>query len=356
MVVSRKSVSELQGSAKEGLNYVRKRGLQAGCAVATSLVFLFNSAIPAMAAEQSQQNISSNISFVQQYHKDSAYVPYNENWGPKDAYYEYSIDMALGSGRAGKIVGVVNKKNVNGQMLTAIYNCLGKSVVENSSYDWITFQIKDTESAPNGKENNPSIGPLKVGVIDTKSFAFAPNGISSYEPLTAAIAYLPVTVFMAPEGQQWISEEAYRSYAEQHKVIYECNDGTLVFSYQDFKDYERTHRPKKPAEYPLPPEGLSYLVLSSDGTIWRDQTILEEYLHWQIDANYRMQNGVYVGAYGAATSFEEYVRIYNNLYLVKHGLSSEEQFYGAHGFLYMNAEKAKQSLETLENFQKVKKQ
>ena len=99
---------------------------------------------------------------------------------------------------------------------------------------------------------------------------------------------------------------------------------------------------------------IGYLEALPDGSIWKDQTMLEEYLKWRENKNYGVKDGVFFGSYGIASSFEDYVRLYNISYYVTTGLRREEQFYGAHGFLYASREQAHLSIDKLNGYQKVK--
>ncbi len=175
-------------------------------------------------------------------------------------------------------------------------------------------------------------------------------------------AFVPSSTFLSPDGQRWISEKNYIEYVSGMRIVYQCSDGTVAHSYQEFKDWEceLAYHPHNPI-YPTYPEcnstlsSIGYLELVTDGTIWRSQAMLEEYIHWQQDKTSGMENGVYVGNYGTASSFVEYSSLYNAAYYSNAGLKRDEQFYGAYGLLYSNAEQAQKSIDKLNSFQKVKK-
>ena len=269
-----------------------------------------------------------------------AYVPYNQLWGNKEAIHKISIRVANNG------LGIVNKKDANPELLKEIYQCLGEAKVENSKYDIITFRLwKDNSNIP---------------TIDRTSFAFYKKNISLLRPFTCMDAYLPVTVFMAPDGQQWVDERNYIVYASNQNAVYQCSDGTLANSYDKFKDWEceLAYHPRNPlcptySDSQETLETIGYLECS-DGTIWRDSTLLGEYLEWKENKNYGMKDGLYVGMYGTCSSFEDYARFYNAAYYVNAGLSRGSQFCGAYGFLYSTEESAFISIDKLNGYQKVK--
>ncbi len=321
MRVNRKVVSKLHRTTKNASQNFSKKAVQIVAGTTLILSLTVGMTEPA---------------FAQQY-PNYAYVPYNQNWGNKEAVHKLSIQITNTG------TGIVKKEEASRELLAAIYDCLGENKVEDSKYSVISFQLV----------YNQYLEPI----IDTSSFAFYKKKIVGLSKLDA---YLPVKVFMAPDGQQWVDERNYRIYALAKNIVYQCSDGTLAHSYQEFKDWEceLAYRPSKP-NYPVYPEckktlmEIGYLE-ATDGSIWKNQTILEEYLNWQENKNYGVKDGVYFGAYGIASSFEEYVRLYNISYYVTSGLSREEQFYGAHGFLYVSREKAYLSIDKLNGYQKIK--
>lgn len=278
--------------------------------------------------------------FSRQY-PDYAYVPYNKNWGNRETVQKLSVHL-LPSGH-----GIFSKENAGQKLLEALYHSLGESKVKNSKYSNITFSFLSKN------------GEL---FIDTNTFSFFKKKNISLESLEEITVSLPVTVFLSLDGQNWVNEKSYMEYAMGMRITYQCSDDTVAHSYQEFKDWEceLAYRPHNPI-YPTYEEcentlsSIGYLELSADGTIWRSQTILEEYVHWQQDENYGMEDGVYVGRYGTASNFIEYTSLYNVAYYSNAGLKRTEQFYGAHGFLYATSEKALESIDKLNSFQKVKK-
>ncbi len=161
--------------------------------------------------------------------------------------------------------------------------------------------------------------------------------------------------FTAPDGQSWADESHYQAYAAFMNIVYECSDGSLANSYLEFKDWERmlAYHPNEPVckTYAGNEKNLSelyHLEHSVDGTIWRDETLLEEFLQWKKN---HAQMGVYTGHYGIASNFPEYAKIYNAAYFVNQGLMRPCQFVGAYGFFYSTPEQAKHSLEMKDTFQ-----
>lgn len=270
-----------------------------------------------------------------------AYVPYNRSWGCVETIHEVPIKL-MNNG-----LGVICKEKANPELLTAIYRCLGEGKVKNSKYSIIVFRVESREG---------------MYFIDETSFSFYKKKLSILTPLKETVAQLPVTLFMAPEGQQWVAERNYIQYADNMRTVYQCSDGSVAHSYQEFKDWEcelayHPHAPVYP-KYPECQETLSsieYQESSEDGTIWRSQEMLEEYLSWKKDKNNGMKDGVYVGRYGMASNFIEYASIHNAAYYSNLGLDRQEQFYGAYNFLYSSSNQAMKSIDKLNSFQKVKK-
>lgn len=270
-----------------------------------------------------------------------AYVPYNRKWGNMEVNHRVSIELTSGG------FGVVSKENASPELLNAIYKCLGESKVKSSKYDTVTFQLE---------YKNGEI------VIDRTSFAFYKKKKSSLGDLETVSVSLPVTIFMSPDGQRWVNEKSYADYASNMRIVYQCSDDTIAHSYQGFKDWEceLAYHPNNPvyltySECDSSLSSIGYLELESDGTIWRSQAMLEEYIHWQQNPEYGMNDGIYVGSYGTANNFVDYSSLYNVAYYANAGLKREEQFYGAYGFLYSNSEQALKSIDKLNSFQKVKK-
>lgn len=321
MQVNKKVISKLQGKASNALQNFGKKAVVLTASGALTLSLLFGMAMPVMAA-------------------DYAYVPYNSAWGNQEVNHEIEVRVSS-SGLA-----VVDKDDASQELKEAIYECLGEKRVKNSKYDLITFRL--IYAYPNA-----------TPVIDKNSFEIYKKKLSTLRPFTRTKATLAVTVFMSPEGQLWIDEQNYMDYAKENSIIYQCSDGTLAHSYEEYRDWEAelAYRPNHP-NYPSYPNCQStlaevgYTELGSNGTVWRDKVMLEEYLTWREFPNARMKDGVYVGVYGTAASFEEYAKIYNVGYFVSAGVKRSELYYGAYGFLYSSPEYAIASIEALNSYQK----
>ena len=321
MKINKQGLGNLPETKKRTLQNFGKKAVTLTASSALALSLLLAPATPVMA-------------------KDYAYVPYNAEWGNKEVDHEIEIRISASG------LGVVDKEEANAELLEAIYDCLGKKKVQNSKYNLITFKL--VYAYPNA---TPS--------IDKNSFEFYRKRLSSLRPFTRAKATLRVNVFMSPEGQIWVDEDTYRDYADDNLIIYQCSDGTLAHSYEEYRDWEAelAYHPHGP-NYPFYPEcaktlaEVGYTELGSNGTVWRDQAMLEEYLTWREFPTARMKDGLYMGNLGTAISFEEYARIYNAGYFVGSGVKKSELYYGAYGFLYSSPEKAMASMDALNSYQK----
>ncbi len=332
MRVNRKGIENLRQETSIRIQNFSKKAVPLTFAAILTLGSFIGVPIEAKAAEVPQEAIT--VSY--------AYVPYNPNWGNQEANHLEKVRV----GKNG--VCVVDKEDASKELLAAIYDCIGEKRVQDSRYDLITFRLIYEEG-----EDTP--------IIDRDSFAIYKKRLSTLRPFHKVDAYLKVKIFMSPEGQQWVDEKNYSEYASGQWMVYQCSDGSLAHSYEEYKAIERelAYRPHHP-NYPTYPEctstleDIGYLELGSDGTVWRDQTMLEEYLAWRQDPTVRMKDGVYYGVYGTAINFETYASIYNAGYFINAGLRRQEQFYGAHGFLYSSAEKAALSIDLQNGYQKVK--
>lgn len=322
MRMNKKSILKLQGKKPQIRNFSKKAlKITAGTALIISLTVGMTEPV-----------------FAQSY-PNYAYVPYNQDWGSKEENHEISIFVTENN------IGVVRKSMASKELLSAIVDFFGEDKVANSKYDIIIFEM-----------DNKNEGLT----INKSTFSFYKKKMSTLGLLKKIKCYLPVKVFMAPDNQQWIDEKSYIAYVSDKKIIYQCSDGSLAHSYQEYKDWEceMAYHPNKPI-YPAYSEcnkslsEMDYLE-SSDGTIWKDQAILDEYLNWKQNRNFGIKDGIYFGTYGVVSSFEDYVRLYNVSYYVNEGLKREEQFYGVNGFLYSNREKALLSIDKMNGYQKKK--
>ncbi len=333
--VNRRALFNLKGRASQSLQNFAHTAVKVLPAIGLSVLCLGPITTPVLAA---------NVEPVSQaYYADYAFVPYNENWGNQEVYYLFEVKTTKNG------LGVLDKNHVDSKILEAVYRTLGEDKVKRSRYNMITYDLKEEEG-------------LEYPIIDVSSFEFYKKSSSTLSPLKKANVYLPVTIFISPDNQHWVNEASYAEYAKEARNVYECSDGSLVFSYQAFKNRERelAYHPGKPDMTPTPTTNrplsrFIYTELGSDGTIWKNQTLLEEYLHWRQDHNYGVKDGVYVGVYGTAANFEEYMKIYNVSYFISEGLKRSEQYYGAYGFLYSSASKAQASIEALNSYQKTLK-
>lgn len=307
MKINRKSVSNLEKKQNKKLNNVSNQRLRLVTERGTIIAFSYDVLDPYLLAED---------------FPTYAYIPYNKNWGIKEEIHKIKV-MIRKDG-----LGIAK----NGSFSPELFDAIQKKLGNISSTSEVTFHFH-----PDGM------------MIDVNSFEIVKD---KTEEGTPKMAELSVPIFISPEGQKWAQEINYREYADSQEAVYECSDGSFVSSYQQFRDWEKElayhlENPE-PLSYQESQKTLSsigYLEFSNDGTIWRNQILLGEYLHWLEDKDYGFKDGFYVGFYGICSSFEEYVRINNSAYFVNEGLRREEQFLGANGFLYSSSRKAHQSLE-----------
>lgn len=243
-----------------------------------------------------------------------SYVKYNPNWGNKESAHLLNISVTKNN------LGVAKMSDAPKELLAAIYECLGENKVKNSNHKYVTFDIVYE------KENDSYI-------IDRKSFKFYSKNNSNFGNLTDRNVFLPIIIFDSPEGPRWINEQNYIEYLKDKNVVYQCSDGSLVSSYFSFKD--REIELSKPKNYSSLSsiyskskslDNIDLLEACSDGTIWSDGILLNEYLSWRRDNSSNYRNGIYCGSYGQFTSFEEYMNYYNVAYFASKGLSPNEQY------------------------------
>ena len=168
------------------------------------------------------------------------------------------------------------------------------------------------------------------------------------------------TPFVAPENQIWIEESYYEEYARDISAIYECSDGTLTRSYAEFKSWEKelSIRPNNPNYDVLPNDvsisDIEHYEVASDGTLWRDASLLQEYLGWRKNPSYNYVNGYYCGVYGVANSFLEYAKIHNASYFILQGLRRAEQFIDPiNNFLFVSQSRVDEYVKSIKSFQKI---
>lgn len=338
--VNNSAISNLQGNSSSTVKKNSNLGKNL-IAIGLTAMLVVGTATPAVAHSRDYCNDNR---YGHVHNNDCgyySYVPYNPNWGIRDATYLVCVSVTRNNS-----IGVVKVSEAPSELLRAIYNCIGEKKVTNSDYKYVTFNI-------NYEKSNDSY------VIDINSFEIYKRNISNLGTLKNKDIFLPAKIFMSPEGQQWVDEANYITYVNDKVIVYECSNGSLVNSYDQFKtkENELAKKPNKPSTPNNQNQNISlnqiaYYELESDGTIWKDTIILEEYLSWKSDKNYNYKNGAYNGAYGTATTFVEYAKCYNLPYFINSGLKYSEQYYGANGFLYGSSEQANKSLET--GYQKIK--
>jgi hypothetical protein len=334
---NKEAISKLQGNSSTSI----KNKSNLGKKLATiGLVALLSANIvtPALAHTNNYNDYYAGHNHYDGCGHYYSYVAYNKNWGIKDSTYAVTVSANRNN------VGVVKKTAASSELLTAINNCLGTKKVNDSVYQYITFNIVYV------KENDSY-------EIDINSFDFYKRNISNLGNLSNKSVFLPCKVFMSPEGQQWVDEANYIEYVKDKIIMYECSDGTLVNSYNSFKNWERElaknpNNPTIPTNQNVALSQIVHYELDSDGTIWKDMAILEEYIAWKYDNNHNFKDGVYTGVNGTAKSFKEYAKKFNTPYFINSGLKKTEQYYGLNDFLFATEEQANKSFEI--GYQKVK--
>lgn len=338
--VNKEAIKKLQGNSSSN---VKKNSNSKKNLVAIGLTIILATGIATPVAAHSRDYCNDNrYGHVHNYDCGYySYVPYNPNWGIKDATYLVNVSVTNGNN-----TGVVKVADASNELQKAIYNCLGEKTVKDSGYKYITFSIKYEKS-------NDSY------VIDINSFKIYKKNLSNLGSLKNKDIFLPAKIFMSPEGQQWVDEANYIAYVQDKVIVYECSNGTLVNSYDQFKNREKEiarnqNRPNNQNDknQNVFLDQIAYCWVESDGTIWRDMDITNEYIAWKNDKNYNYKDGIYYGVYGTASSFIEYAKCYNVSYFINSGLKYSEQYYGANGFLYETAAEANKSLD--KGYQKTK--
>ena len=272
----------------------------------------------------------------------TAFIPYNKSWG---------VGTILGT-VAARISPdqkcVLELSKIKSNVKESIVKCVGVENLEHSTAKYITFDVTYSEG-------------YECYIIDNDSFQLYYGDINQFEPLQNITVFLEIKKFISPEGQPWVSESNYEEYAIGISANYECSDGTIVRNYQDFKVWEKelALRPNCPNYDVLPYqtslEDIEHIVVSSDGTIWRDGTMVSEYLAWRRDPNHNYREGYYWGAYGVSNSFKEYAKLYNTTYFALKGLKRSEQHFDAtYSFLFTSQEMADKYIDRLKSFQKRK--
>lgn len=349
--VNEAAVKNLNGDALSSLKKHGKSGVKVatiGLAVALSVT----TAAPAFAySPGNNPSHYHNYSSVNQTYETglidySNYdiINYNPNWGVQ--YADHSLNVNVNRNN----VGVIRVSEAPSDLKRAIYERLGETNVNNSRHQYVTFDV-----APNRAND--------TYWIDLNSFAFYTGNISNLGNLYIRTVVLRSKIFVSPENQTWVDEQNYKDYIKDKRVIFECSDGILVNSYDSFVEWESelarraNNENSTVIEDPNQNKQLSeiaHIVYASDGTIWQNQTLMNEYTRWCADKNYNYRDGVYYGVYGNFVSFEDYMKYYNIGYFINSGLKVSEQHYGAYGMLYATAAQARASFEKLPGYQKVK--
>ena len=268
-----------------------------------------------------------------------AFIPYNKKWGNNKIYGSVSAFV----NKQGK--GYIKLKNSFGYISRAVVKAIGAEKFDDN-YDFVTFSVRPQEG------NN-------WNVIDQATFQLSNNhtGLSDCQEQTV---FIEITTFVAPENQIWIEESYYEEYARDISAIYECSDGTLTRSYAEFKSWEKelSIRPNNPNYDVLPNDvsisDIEHYEVASDGTLWRDASLLQEYLGWRKNPSYNYVNGYYCGVYGVANSFLEYAKIHNASYFILQGLRRAEQFIDPiNNFLFVSQSRVDEYVKSIKSFQKI---
>lgn len=281
-------------------------------------------------------NSNENMPFY-----DYAFVPYNKKWGSSQILVSVPVMISL------EQKCIVNFTETVEALKKVIYSRLNQMPCSTKKTSYMSFDIKYSEIHG-------------CYVIDQDSFRPYYGEIEQLHQLPTSDVSLETPVFISPNGQPWIDEMKYKEYAETNKyVIYECSDGSLTKSYEDFKTWEKelALRPNNPNFSVLPYgttlEDIDHYEVASDGTIWRNATILQEYLAWRKDHNHNYKDGYYCGHYGMANSFREYAQRFNASYFIVKDLRREEQYLDpTYSFLFSSQAAADEYVKRLKSFQK----
>ena len=270
------------------------------------------------------------------------FIPYNKRWGK--TVVTGCVPSAVSEN--GKSITSLNV--ATSYLRQAVIASLGNSVLTCSNVKYITFDTEYSEE-------------YGCDIIDQTSFQIFNGHPQQLGKLKTTNSYLELDRFISPEEQTWVSEEAYISYAADGNFIYECSDGTLTTSYDVFKTWETelTRNPNSPdySVFPAstPLEDVDYVTATTDGTIWRDANLLNEYLAWRRNHNHNYENGYYCGTYGIANSFAEYMKINNGSYFAQLGVRRSEQHMDMNlGLLFATKDAQLKYKSTSKQVQKVK--
>lgn len=273
---------------------------------------------------------------------DVVFVPYNKKWGKS------TITGCVPAAVSENGKGITSFDVTTSYLKQAVIDCLGATVLIRSSAKYITFDIQYSEE-------------YGCDVIDKTSFQIFNGYPQQLGSLKSTNVFLEIDNFIAPDDQMWVSEDAYARYAEAQNFIYECSDGTLTSSYADFKKWEMelTMNPNNPNYSVLPYttslSEVEHIETITDGTVWKDANMLNEYLAWKRDKNHNYKDGYYCGFYGIANSFAEYLKIYNASYFTQLGVKRSEQHMDINrGLMFATKEAQLRYKSTLKQVQKVK--
>lgn len=332
--VNSNAISKLQGNSSSFVKHnssiknsiTKVRGLSAALAV----LVMVSTPLQASAHPHYQDNNRSSYTHQHNRNCDNySYVPYNPDWGVKEATYVLTVSVNRNN------TGIVKISDAQQVVLDAIYDCIGKRKVVNTEYDYVIFDVNYIEESDSY-------------FIDPESFRFYKKDIRNLGRLHNKEVHIKGDLFMSPEGQQWVDEHNYMEYVEDKHITYQCSDGTHKYSYIDFKDreiflgnYHSTNTEQKKSIMEI-----SHIEREKDGTIWRNETLLKEYINWLKDPSYNYIDGCYYGTYGTYISFEAYMTDNNIKYFQDQGLKRSEQFINDEGFLIFISEEMKELYES----------
>lgn len=295
-----------------------------------SLTQSHNQVLSSIFSKQDESTLNSTFAFI----------PYNKKWG---------VSQILGSVPA-KISSeqkcVIVFEEATSYLTAAICKCVGKEANKKKKAKYVTFDVKYSE------KNN-------CYIIEKDSFQMYYGNINQLGALHDCGVFLEIDTYISPDGQVWASEDKYEEYASTITAIYEGSDGTLTQNYTDFKTWEQelVLRPNNPngnvLPYTISLKDIEHYEVASDGTIWKDVTLLQEYLAWRNDHNHNYEDGYYCGIYGVANSFKEYVHLYNTCYFTVNRLRRDEQYMDStYRLLFSSQDLADNYINRLKSFQK----
>ena len=348
--VNETAVKNLNGDAISSLKANGNNGGKVVTAIGLTLALSVTTAVPVLANTPQPNNNYPNYYYANPTHgaglidySNYDIVNYNSNWGVQ--YADHSLNVNVNRNN----VGLIKISEAPSDLRRAINEYLGERNVNNSRYQYVTFDV-----APNRAND--------TYWIDLNSFAFYTGNIANLGNMYIRTVILRSKVFVSPDNQTWVDEQNYKDYIKNQRVIFECSDGVLVNSYDSFVAWETELAKRANNENstiiddPNQNKQLNEIahVVAFDGTIWQNQTLMNEYIRWCADKNYNYRDGVYYGVYGNFVSFEDYMRYFNIGYFINNGLKASEQYYGAYGMLYSTSAQARASFERLPGYQKVK--